>query len=488
MKRLARKILLFIIPSLAGAAVVLLAVAVYFLNKQPDLKVWHTASLDEEFSAESPIASFSQYRALEARLFRELDEEIYNRIGRNDRFPVNRYNRGSLSDPGRWQVNWNRSYELPVERPRAGVLLLHGLSDAPYSLRSIGKRLHGARAWVVGLRLPGHGTAPAALTRATWRDMAAAVRLGMDHLRAKIGDKPIYMVGYSTGATLAIHYSLENLSGSGRPAAERLVLISPAVGVTPAAALAVWQARLGHLLGLEKLEWHVVNPEYDPFKYKSFPINASNQIYRLTQVVQSRLDGLDETALRRFPSTLAFQSATDATVMARDVIDKFFSRLPDGGHEVVMFDINRSRTLEFLLAGDPGPWLQSLLAEDALPFSLSLLTSPEPDSQEIVVKYKPAGATAPETIPTRMRWPDDVYAISHIALPISPRDPLYGTGEASGATALQLGNLALRGERDVLRLSGTDMLRLSWNPFYDYVEERILKFLHLQEAAGPAGP
>jgi hypothetical protein len=28
----------------------------------------------------------------------------------------------------------------------------------------------------------------------------------------------------------------------------------------------------------------------------------------------------------------------------------------------------------------------------------------------------------------------------------------------------------------VLQISGTDALRLRWNPFFDYVEQRVLEF------------
>ncbi len=63
-----------------------------------------------------------------------------------------------------------------------------------------------------------------------------------------------------------MHYALSTLKDPDLPAASGLVLFSPAIGVTPAAALAVWQARLGHLLGLQKLEWNTLLLEYDPFK------------------------------------------------------------------------------------------------------------------------------------------------------------------------------------------------------------------------------
>jgi hypothetical protein len=39
----------------------------------------------------------------------------------------------------------------------------------------------------------------------------------------------------------------------------------------------------------------------------------------------------------------------------------------------------------------------------------------------------------------------------------------------------------MRGERDVLQVRAADMLRLRWNPFYPYVEQRLLAFLGQRE-------
>jgi hypothetical protein len=62
-------------------------------------------------------------------------------------------------------------------------------------------------------------------------------------------------------------------------------------------------------------------------------------------------------------------------------------------------------------------------------------------------------------------------------LPFPANDPLYG-GEAGGdSPGIQLGNQALRGERGVLRISASDMLRLHWNPFYPYLERRVIEFV-----------
>ena len=63
-----------------------------------------------------------------------------------------------------------------------------------------------------------------------------------------------------------------------------------------------------------------------------------------------------------------------------------------------------------------------------------------------------------------------------MALPFPPDDPLYGSVGAE-SPGIQLGNVALRGERGVLQVSAADMLRLRWNPFYSYLERRVVEFM-----------
>ena len=249
-----------------GAFAALLVGFVVHLNNQPDLFVWHTVELDAEFTRDSDVDSFEDYLALEERLFRQLDELVYEKVPAKQQTHFNRYASGSRSDPGIWDRNWNRSFVLEHARPKAGVLLIHGLSDSPYSIRSAAMRLHRAGAYAVGMRVPGHGTAPSGLVRVTWEDMAAALRLGVRHVRQKIGDRPLYIVGYSNGGTLAVHYALMALEDRSLPRPDGLVLLSPMIGVSPAAALAIWQERIGRLLGLEKLQWNSVLQEIDPYK------------------------------------------------------------------------------------------------------------------------------------------------------------------------------------------------------------------------------
>ena len=45
--------------------------------------------------------------------------------------------------------------------------------------------------------------------------------------------------------------------------------------------------------GEEKLAWSGIEPEIDPFKYSSWPTNASLQAYRITERVDERLAALN---------------------------------------------------------------------------------------------------------------------------------------------------------------------------------------------------
>ena len=60
--------------------------------------------------------------------------------------------------------------------------------------------------------------------------------------------------------------ALATLDDPTLPPVEKIVFISPAMGVSRLAVLFVWQARLGHWLGLPKLALNSILPEYNPFK------------------------------------------------------------------------------------------------------------------------------------------------------------------------------------------------------------------------------
>jgi alpha-beta hydrolase superfamily lysophospholipase len=468
---------------LLGSVISALIVYIIFLERQTDLSIWHHADLDEEFTVSSNVSSFDQYLALENRLFKQLDELVYAEVPSANENVINRFSRGSRADPGRWPVNWNRSFVLPNEQPTAGVLLLHGLSDSPYSLRALGERLHKSGAWVLGLRIPGHGTAPSALVETTWQDMAAAVRLAARQVMDTVAEKPFYIIGYSNGAALAIEYTLETLNDNSMPTPSGLILLSPEIGVSEVAAFAVWQARLGHLLGLEKLAWNSVIPEYEPFKYGSFPVNAGDLAHRITNHNQQRLTAMKNSGkLVKMPPILAFQSSADATVIPQAVVYNFFDRLPPSStHQLVLFDINRNVDIKDLLEYDPMTVFSPLLKRTDPAFDLTVVSNERAGSNRVVAIRHTPDKESPKTPAYISEWPTRIFSLTHVSLPFPPDDPVYGGPEAGKSPGIQLGNLDIRGERGVLRINGTALLRLRWNPFFDYLHSRTLEFMNLQD-------
>lgn len=479
---LLKKLLLGGLCALLGAVLGVVALYVWFLNQGPSLGIWHEVHLEEEFTADKgdEVETLADYLALEDRLFDELEKKVYAKTSGGERFKLNRYQHGSLSDPTGYGVDYNRTFEWTPPDAKGGVLLLHGLSDSPYSMVGIARLLHSKGLHVLVMRMPGHGTVPSGLVHAKWQDLAAATKIGMRHLhKALVGGQPIFIVGYSTGAALAVDYSLEALKDDSLPRARSLVLLSPAIGVSAAAGFARWQSGLSWMLGMAKVGWTNILPEYDPYKYGSFAVNAGDLIYQLSMAIGAKLDALpQDRGTRDFPPTLAFSSAVDATVLVTAVVDEFLSKVGNEGNEFVLFDINRLSEMEPLLAKDPRDALESLREDPKRRFAFRLVTNRSRNSLDLVSLHCAPGSDAPVRTDLGLTWPKGVHSLAHVSMPFPPDDPLYGDG-SSRKQRLHLGNIEARGENGVLNVPASGILRLRHNPFFSFVEDRIVDFLGL---------
>lgn len=443
------------------------------------LKPWHTEKLTEEFTLgkSGEVTSFADYQALEERLFEQLDKKIYNTSESGPGYKLDRYSPGSAADPRQRQPDWNRSFELITDNPRGAILLLHGMSDSPYALHSLAETLNKNNYRVLGLRLPGHGTAPSGLRHITRHDMAAAVRLGMNHLRENVKGRPVHIIGYSTGASLALEFALDALEGKSAPVPESLVLISPAIGVHRSAAAAGFKNSLGKLPGLNGLAYLQIQPEFDPYKYNSFATNAGDVVHQLTRSVASRLQARARTNPDIvLPPVLVFKSTVDATVTTNAVVDSLLSQLKPDRHELVLFDINRYAVVKSrLIIDDPAPLTDRLMNEDKLPFTLTLVSNENEKTTRVITKEKkPMSGDVARTAKLDLAWPPGVISLSHVALPFSPDDPLYGQRAPENDDFLFLGQMAIQGERGLLQIPADWLLRLRYNPFYDFMESHTI--------------
>src|SRR5688572_18084625 len=429
-----------------------LALRVLQSERQPDLAPWHTWAPHELDVGDPGKADWQTWLAREDEIFREVDAHMREEIEPGERVPSNRYFEGSPVSPARFAHNWNRSYTLlPQGQPVGAVVLLHGLSDSPYSLRHIARIYtdHGFAA--IGLRLPGHGTVPAALTAARWQDWLAATRLAVREARRLAGPgKPLHIVGYSNGGALAVLFTLEATEDSTLDMPDRVVLFSPMIGLTSFAryaGVAGWPAILPRF---SKSAWLEIVPEFNPFKYSSFPVNAARQSYELTQVLDEQLATIGASGnLSRLPPVLAFQSAVDSTVLGDAVVRHLFTQLPRNGSELVLFDVNRTAARELLLSTATLGRIDLLVPKEAQDYRITVIGNSPGDNQASELA-RAAGVTHAVTRTLDMEYPATFFSLSHVALPFPPSDSLYGTDPDAQDYGVHLGNQALRGELGTL--------------------------------------
>lgn len=460
-----------------GIAVALLVTGIYFLNAKPDLSLWHTTELKHEFHYNTKLDNFRDYIALEDKLFAEVDNKVLKKVSAADASPVNRYVKNSLADPARWPQNWNRSFEWPKANAPFGVLLLHGMSDSPYAMSNVAAHFKG-KAHVLGLRLPGHGTIPSGLTSLYWQDLAAAVNLATAHIKQELKGKPLFVIGFSTGAAVALNHELELINQDKAPDYAGMIFMSPAIGLAPIAAAARWQSWIGRLLDLDKLQWNSIQMEYDPFKYMSFAVNAGDVVYQLALRNQSLLSGLTPLQREQIPSILSFQSVADATVSSAAVVSLLYQTLPQKGHELVLFDMNRTVINSKLMTNDPLPALLPI-STDNIHYRGTLIENINSETTQVQARefgLRPQDESLSQIEHLPLYWPAGVYSLSHVALPFAENDGLYGMSSNEKLTRIQIGAAASRGERGVYSVPASEMLRQKWNPFFPYMMDRIEQY------------
>jgi len=472
---------------LAAAGVLLVFATLLFARafaarRLPPLKPWHHA-LSAEVTAKDITDAWTleDYLRREAEVFRQMNETVLPAAAPEDRNFFNRYWPDSPINPEKFRRNWNRTYELLPEGPiRGGALLIHGLTDSPYSVKAEAELLRSLGYYALCLRMPGHGTVPGGLVTADWEDWRAAVRLGARHVRQRAGaGTPFVLAGYSNGGALSVQYALDALDDPKLPRPDRVLLFSPMIGVSPFAPIARTVARIGSIPYFERSRWMDVLPEYIPFKYDSFPAHAGHQTGELTKAIQRSVRrAADSGKIKDLAPILAFVSLVDSTVETPATFDRLFAYLPDNGSELVLFDLNRYEFVAPFLKLNYDREVAALFASSSRRYHLALVTNASPNTRDVIARTEAPHATEPVVTALGMSWPAQIYSLSHLAVPFRPDDPLFGIApDLSVGYGPRLGLLAPRGEKGVLSVSTDQFMRLNCNPFFPYVEERIRAFV-----------
>ena len=146
--------------------------ALFLLAKRvdglPELEVWHTEELKQEFTAKDAVEGFEfeDYLLQEEQLFAALEEGFEGSIALTPTLEISRFEPGGFNNPLSFPRNWNRSFELVPEQtlsidlrdltvsPRAGTVpcvmpegarsqLLEGTWDATAILLDAGTAIEG---------------------------------------------------------------------------------------------------------------------------------------------------------------------------------------------------------------------------------------------------------------------------------------------------------------------------------------------------------
>jgi len=208
------------------------------------------------------------------------------------------------SDKREWIIDGNTPFILrghQGEGPRRGILLVHGLTDAPFLVRDIAEFFREQGFCALAMQLPGHGTRPGDLLDFRWQDWVHAHDHVLALLRAEVDE--IWLLGFSAGAVLNLYQTLLHP----RDDIKGLFLFSPAIHVRRLAQLTCPLAHFGKRWS--RFTWFDVQPDTDFFKYESIPNHAICEVFKLVEAFR-HLHRLTEL---KVPIFLA-ASETDVTV------------------------------------------------------------------------------------------------------------------------------------------------------------------------------
>jgi carboxylesterase len=199
-----------------------------------------------------------------------------------------------------------------------GVLLCHGFTGSPQSLRPWAEYLAEAGLSVSLPRLPGHGTTWQEMARTRWEDWYTEVDRAFDELRADADE--IFVMGLSMGSCLALR--LAELRG---PAISGLVLVNPSVTAdTRLFALApVLKLFVPSLKGIVS---DIKKEGAAELGYARIPVKAAATLPGLWRITQAELSKVSQPVL-------VFRSTTDHVVGPASVA-LLRTALPEGQLEV----------------------------------------------------------------------------------------------------------------------------------------------------------
>ncbi|MEU3073641.1 alpha/beta hydrolase [Streptomyces laurentii] len=167
------------------------------------------------------------------------------------------------------------------EGGEVGVLLCHGFTGSPQSMRPWAEFL-AAQGLTVSLPLlPGHGTRWQDMSLTTWHDWYAEVDRALHELTERCAR--VFVMGLSMGGALTLR-----LAARHGDAVSGIVLVNPGNKVHGLAAKALPVIR--HLVpSVPGITKDIAKPDVDEVGYTRVPLHAAHSLRRFFQVVDTEL-------------------------------------------------------------------------------------------------------------------------------------------------------------------------------------------------------
>ncbi|GII26828.1 alpha/beta hydrolase [Planotetraspora mira] len=170
-----------------------------------------------------------------------------------------------------------------------GVLLCHGFTGSPQSLRPWGEHLARAGLTVSLPRLPGHGTTWQEMSRTRWEDWYASLDKALADLRGRCSET--FVMGLSLGGCMALR--LAEIHGA---AVQGAVVVNPSiVNDTPILRLA--PALKWVLPSVPGVAGDIKMDGVTELGYARTPVRAAATLPRLWKLVQTDLDKITQPVL-----------------------------------------------------------------------------------------------------------------------------------------------------------------------------------------------
>lgn len=174
------------------------------------------------------------------------------------------------------------------EGSEVGVLISHGFSGSPRSVKPWGKHLAEAGYTVSVPRLPGHGTSWQEMNKTRWEDWFGQVQREYDKLRERCSS--VFIMGLSMGGSLALRLAEENKDIAG------LVIVNPAVhSERPDRFLLPY---IRHVVpAFPGITNDINKPGMDEGGYTRLPLQAAYSLTQLWSIVKRDISQVEQPLL-----------------------------------------------------------------------------------------------------------------------------------------------------------------------------------------------